>query len=308
MPGQSVGPHYIKARGAGHRRPAPLEASSCSEQDRGIVVARHQKKIQENQHLHLDPPAVSPYCFGIKTRAGKPAHCNPNADVLGHFAALCSGYRDRHLSRLNNADMADHFAGKKTFYFTADGRCRVLTEVLVNIDIDCHRSGSLAGAIAFAEHLRATRFPNLYFEASTNGNGAHGYLVVVKGDLGDEGLNSVLGETDRRLKAELARGDWDVEAVEVKGQAPVFGWGAREVRAADLPVGPAGQAAARGTRTGRRAEGHHPGDHGRTAWPPGRGCGPQLSPIVATHGNVVLEVASTTATTVTPGEKTTGAR
>src|SRR5690606_7865079 len=86
-------------------------------------------------------------------------------------------------------------------------------------------SGSLAGAIAFAEHLRDTRFPNLYFETSTNGNGVHGYIVVVKGDLGDEGLNAVLGLLDRWLKSELSRGSWDVENVEVKGQAPVFGWG-----------------------------------------------------------------------------------
>jgi hypothetical protein len=168
---------------------------------------------------------ISPYCFGVKTRAGNPAHCNRNADVLDHFAALRSGYRGRHLCRLNNADMADHFAGGKTFYFTADGRCRGASEVLVNVDIDCHGSGSLAGAIAFAEHLKATRFPGLYHESSTNGNGVHGYVVVVKGDLGDEGLNSVLGQLDRWLKAELARGAWDVEAVEVKGHAPVFGWG-----------------------------------------------------------------------------------
>ena len=121
--------------------------------------------------------------------------------------------------------MADHSAGKKTFYFTADGRCRGATEVLINIDIDCHRSGSLAGAIAFAEHLRANWFPNLYFEANTNGNGVHGYLVVVKWDLGDKGINDKLRQFDRWLKAELAKGGWDVEAVEVKGHAPEFGWG-----------------------------------------------------------------------------------
>ncbi len=67
-----------------------------------------------------------------------------------------------------------------------------------------------------------TSLQNLYDGSSTNDNGAHGYLVVVKGDLGDEGLNSVLG---RWLKAELALGDRHVEGVEVKGLAPVFGWG-----------------------------------------------------------------------------------
>ena len=35
---------------------------------------------------------ISPYCFGIKARAGHPAHCNRNAEVLGHFLALQNGY------------------------------------------------------------------------------------------------------------------------------------------------------------------------------------------------------------------------
>lgn len=168
---------------------------------------------------------ISPHCFGVKTKAGKPAHCNRNADVLAHFRCLREGSWSRHLARLPNAAMADHFAGRETFYFTADGRCNGTDEVLINIDIDCHRSGTLAGALAFARHLRDTRFPNLYFEASTHGKGAHGYIVVVKGDLGDIGLNPALQRLDRELKAELARGSWDVEDVEVKGHAPEFGWG-----------------------------------------------------------------------------------
>ncbi len=121
--------------------------------------------------------------------------------------------------------MDDHFAGRKTFYFTSDGRSSS-AEALVNIDIDCHGSGTLAGAIAFAEHLKAARFPSLYYEVSTNGNGVHGYIVVEKGDLGDDGLNGALIVLDRWLKAELSVGDWDVENVEVKGQAPEFTWGA----------------------------------------------------------------------------------
>ena len=48
---------------------------------------------------------------------------------------------------------------------------------------------------------------------------------MVKHDLGDQGLNDKLRQLDRWLKAELARGGWDVEAVEVKGHAPEFGWG-----------------------------------------------------------------------------------
>ncbi len=160
----------------------------------------------------------------MKTKAGSPIHCNRNDDIEYHFQCLRMGMWGRRLSCLKNKDMADHFAGNKTHYFTADGRSAT-DEVLVNIDIDCHHSGSLEGATAFAKHLRTTRFSNLYFEASTNGNGVHGYIVVVKEKLGTEGLNPVLRQFDRWLKAELSQGKWDVENVEVKGHAPEFGWG-----------------------------------------------------------------------------------
>jgi len=151
---------------------------------------------------------ISPYCFGVKTKAGNPAHINKNDDIKYHFQCLSMGWHGRRLSRLKNIDLTDHFENKKTYYFTADGRSSV-PEVLVNIDIDCHGSGSLAGAIAFAEHLKATLFPNLYYETSTNGNGVHGYIIVIKGDLGDEGLNSSLSMLDSWLKHELSSGKWD---------------------------------------------------------------------------------------------------
>lgn len=184
----------------------------------------HRKKRRKPQNIVTwIRQRTSPFDYGIKTSV-KPVHCNKNADVLMHFQALRAGRWSSRLSRFKNADMADHFAGTKTYYFTADGGSSV-PEVLVNIDIDCHHSGSLAGALAFAAHLRATRFRDLYFEVSTNGNGVHGYIVVEKGDLGDEGLNSTLKRLDRWLKHELSRGNWDVEDVEVKGHAPEFTWG-----------------------------------------------------------------------------------
>ncbi len=117
-----------------------------------------------------------------------------------------------------------HFGGQETYYFTGNGkiRCR---EALINIDIDCHRAGSLDGAIAFAEHLREKYFARLYFETSTHGNGVHGYFVVNKWNLGDRALNRTLKHLDRWLKDLLAQGGWDVENVEVKGQSPEFHWG-----------------------------------------------------------------------------------
>jgi len=188
-------------------------------------VTTHQKTPRKHKNIFTwIRQRISPFCFGIKTKAGIPIHCNKNDDIKYHFQALRMGMWGRRLSRLKNDDIADHFAGKKTHYFTADGRSSV-PEVLVNIDIDCHDSGTLEGAVAFAEHLRATRFPDMYYEASTNGNGVHGYLVVVKGKLGTEALNPVLRMLDRWLKAELSKGKWDVEDVEIKGHAPEFTWG-----------------------------------------------------------------------------------
>lgn len=189
-------------------------------------MSQPRKRPRKPQNIHTwIRQRTSPYDFGVKTKAGNPAHCNKHDDIKYHFQCLKSGWHGRRLSKLKNRDMADHFAGRKTFYFTSDGRSSA-AEVLVNIDIDCHGSGTLAGAIAFAEHLRAARFSNLYYEASTNGNGVHGYLVVEKGDLGDDGLNGALIVLDRWLKTELSRGSFDVENVEVKGQAPEFAWGA----------------------------------------------------------------------------------
>ena len=173
------------------------------------------------------------------------------------------GWYGRRLCRLKNKDMADHFAGKKTFYFTADGRSKT-AEVLVNIDIDCHKSGSLAGAIAFAEHLKATKFPDLYFEASTNGKGVHGYIVVVKGNLGDEGLNGALSILDRWLKAELAG---ELGRRERRGQSPLsrVHLGPGEVRVEELQERPTRQTAKGSSDQGRRASGDHPGRRGRPA-------------------------------------------
>jgi hypothetical protein len=190
-----------------------------------IIVRQRRKNRRNPQNIFTwIRERISPFCFGVKSRAGHPVHCNKNAHVLAQFLSFRLKLGSWYLRRLSNADMIAHCDGRKTFYFTADGRFRT-NEVLINIDIDCHGSGTLKGAVAFAEHLRATRFPGLYYETSTNGNGVHGYIVVIKYDLGDQGLNDVLGRLDRWLKAELKSGDWDVENVEVKGQSPVFGWG-----------------------------------------------------------------------------------
>jgi hypothetical protein len=132
----------------------------------------------------------------------------------------------RHIKRLSNKDFGKHFMGQGTYYFSGNGS-RLAPETLANIDIDCHKSGTLEGAIAFAQHLRDHHFPNLYFEMSTNGNGVHGYLRILKPLMIDKEVNEALDRLEIKLKHILASQAFDVEGVEVKGHCPVIGWAAR---------------------------------------------------------------------------------
>lgn len=151
-----------------------------------------------------------------------PLHLNTNDDVLQAFNHN-SWWR---LDRLTNEMLDAHFSGRETFYFTASGSTKA-DEVLVMIDIDCHRRGTLAGAIAFAKYLEKKHFANLYFETSTNGNGVHGYILIRKQRTGDVFFKQMLKWLDAHLKSLLAETDFDVELVEIKGQCPVCVWDAK---------------------------------------------------------------------------------
>jgi len=152
---------------------------------------------------------------------GHPIHCNTNERVLDAFNG------GKWLSRMKNEKFDDHFSGDKTFYFTGNGSSSC-SETLLNIDIDCHKTGTLAGAIAFANHLKDTLFPNLYFEVSTNGNGVHGYVIIEKADLGSEILNELSRRLQQHLRQILLNTNFDVQDVEIKGTCPVFVWGEKK--------------------------------------------------------------------------------
>jgi hypothetical protein len=126
---------------------------------------------------------------------------------------------DWSLTKLSNYKLADHFAYLATRYFFGNGDAKDdLT--LVMIDIDVLKSlgrGSPAGALAFAEHLKRTRWPDLYHEPSTGGSGVHGYLVLRKLGHGAAEVNDALRRLERWLKAEAVRVNADIELVEVKG-------------------------------------------------------------------------------------------
>lgn len=84
-----------------------------------------------------------------------------------------------------------HFAGDATHYFYGGHRL-TQPEILAKIDIDVKKSkgrGSTDGAWAFGEHLKK-KWPSLYLEPSTGGEGVHGYFVLRKGDLGSRLVSS----------------------------------------------------------------------------------------------------------------------
>ena len=72
------------------------------------------------------------------------------------------------------------------------------------IDIDAHEVGGLKEAMQFANHLKNKFFPSCYIETSTNGNGAHIFLIIDKTDWADVDYNAVLKEFDHWLKGVLA--------------------------------------------------------------------------------------------------------
>jgi hypothetical protein len=129
---------------------------------------------------------------------------------------------------LTNSDYYEHFAGKTTYYFWADGRVRTF-ETLANIDIDCHSRGNSRSATAFAEWLSQNYLPDLYHEPSTHGRGRHGYFILRKFAFGDQEVANILGRLDKALKKLLrlflaTHPEHQIEGVEIMGTPHVITW------------------------------------------------------------------------------------
>jgi hypothetical protein len=113
----------------------------------------------------------------------------------------------------------------ETFYFTGRRSKRGETCLtLLMLDVDAHKVGNLENAMEFARHLRDRFLPDCYVETSTNGNGAHVFLIVDKTDWADADYNAVLRELDRWLKAVLAETGIELDTVEVKGSCATVSW------------------------------------------------------------------------------------
>ena len=143
------------------------------------------------------------------------------------------------LQRLSQRRIIRHFEGAprefriggetvvkpETFYFTGRRTRKGETCLtLLMLDVDAHKVGDLDDAMEFADCLRKRFFPECYVETSTNGKGAHVFLIIDKTDWADAGYNAVLRELDRWLKAVLAETGIELDTIEVKGTCATVSW------------------------------------------------------------------------------------
>ncbi len=154
--------------------------------------------------------------FGEKYE-GKPLHSNRKELLLRYLQGRCYLIYPR---KLTQKALRQHFRNERTLYFTGSRG----DFSLVYIDPDCHNSGTKEGAFQFLEHLKAKYFPNLYYEASTHGNGGSGYIIVDRSTCSDGDFNGLLKQLDKFLKRVLKTTSFDVEDVEVKGTCPEITW------------------------------------------------------------------------------------
>ena len=168
---------------------------------------------------------INDTCWGRKTPDG-PRPMNVKQAIL----AVINKTTTSRLRRPTIKAIRQHFHNEATHYFTGRRNKKEDRDyrTLVMIDIDCHDSGTLAGALAFAQYLADTYFSGLYFEPSTHGKGVHGYLIVEKPNWAEENYNKLLGKLDRWLKQVLSTTSFDVENVEIKGRCPVVTWAEEE--------------------------------------------------------------------------------
>ncbi len=113
----------------------------------------------------------------------------------------------------------------ETVYFTGrrtrkDETCLTL----VMIDIDAHKMGDLKNAMQFAAILKEKYFRDSYVEVSTNGNGAHIFLIIDKTGWVDADYNAILKGLDAWLKSVLARTGIVLDGVEIKGTCALVSW------------------------------------------------------------------------------------
>jgi hypothetical protein len=122
-----------------------------------------------------------------------------------------------------------HLSTIYTKYFTGNG-LKSAPFTLFGVDIDCHKLGNPDSARAFAAWLKEHVFPGLYYEASTNGKGAHCFVVLAKKGLEDFEVNRYLKRLQTACRHLLKLflqlyPEHQIEQVEIKGTCAVITWG-----------------------------------------------------------------------------------
>lgn len=202
-----------------------------------ITITRQKKRAVQRRHDRFETwfrKLASDLDFGIKTKGANPhpVHVNRKQTII---EALSSG-KWRAMKRITSKFLGAHALGNITGYYTGNGK-RFDPESLAKIDIDCHECGTFEGAVAFVSYLREHHFPDLYWEPSTNGNGVHAYIYIEKWGHGAASLNQALDRLQVFLESVLDSTSFDVEMVEVKGQAMEIGWGEQKGEVKKISMG-----------------------------------------------------------------------
>ncbi len=179
---------------------------------------------------------IHPYCWGRSNRFKKGFSQTSSRQILEFFGCLRYELPKRFLPSISNKDFMTHFTGQEILYFQSNGRWRV-PETLIKIDIDCHTMGSYQGALECVEWLRNNLFPGLFWCRSTNGRGAHAYIVIRKAGSGDEMLDKAITKLERWLQYQHYLHGWDFEIIEVKGRPPIFRWADEKYELRDVRLG-----------------------------------------------------------------------
>jgi hypothetical protein len=183
---------------------------------------KKKKRKRSGQYANSDPQIkflrerISRLNYGTKV---------PDKGVFPELTIekFIARYNDRRIgAALRNDQFLDHFASLTTYYYWADHRAAT-PEVLVMLDFDAgdeHGGGTTEGCWRFAEQVRDTRFPGLYLEPSTNGQGVHGYLRLLKLGIRADLVRQGLKNLERYLKRLAVSVGADIACVEVKGLPP----------------------------------------------------------------------------------------
>ena len=147
-------------------------------------------------------------------RFDRPIHVNSKATLEEFYT-----HRRHWVRSITYKQYRQHWDNKDTLYYTGNEESG---QMLVMVDVDCHRTGTREAAFAFASWFRSHHMPSLYYEDSTNGNGCHGYFVLKYGKRSPQEVCDLLKQIEDWLKS-LSNG-WDIEGIEIKGHPHVTKW------------------------------------------------------------------------------------